>query len=134
MPLTQLEHFLVLTDDIEATRRFYCDALGLAVGPRPPLAFAGYWLYVGGTPCVHVAERSSYSRTSGAVGIPVSAASPGTGPFDHVAFNATDFDAVRARLEGQNVPVHVNVVPGVGLRQLFVFDPNGVKVEINIPA
>ena len=54
--------------------------------------------------------------------------------FHHVAFNATDFDAVHARLESQNVPVHVNVVPGIGLRQLFVFDPNGVKVEINIPA
>jgi catechol 2,3-dioxygenase-like lactoylglutathione lyase family enzyme len=133
MPLTQLEHFLVLTDDIEATRRFYCDALGLAVGPRPPLAFAGYWLYVGGTPCVHVASARAMKAR------PARSAScfgrlPGTGPFDHVAFNATDFDAVRARLEGQNVPVHVNVVPGVGLRQLFVFDPNGVKVEINIPA
>ena len=70
MPITQLEHFLVLTDDIEVTRRFYCDALGLAVGPRPPLAFAGYWLYVGNTPCVHVAERASYERHSATVGIP----------------------------------------------------------------
>jgi hypothetical protein len=26
------------------------------------------------------------------------------------------------------------VVPGVGLRQLFLLDPNGVKIEINIPA
>jgi catechol 2,3-dioxygenase-like lactoylglutathione lyase family enzyme len=132
MPLTQLEHFLVLTDDIEATRRFYCDALGLTVGPRPPLGFAGYWLYVGSVPCVHVAERSSYTRTSSSVGIPVSPELPGTGPFDHVAFNATDFDAMVAQLEAHGVAVHVNVVPGVALRQLFVFDPNGVKVEINI--
>jgi catechol 2,3-dioxygenase-like lactoylglutathione lyase family enzyme len=134
MPLTQLEHFLVLTDDLEATRRFYCDALGLAVGPRPPLAFAGYWLYAGATPCVHVAERASYASHSASAGIPVSGPLPGTGPFDHVAFNATGFDAVMARLERERVPVHLNVVPGIGLRQLFVFDPNGIKVEINIPA
>ena len=29
MPLTKLEHYLVISDDIEATRRFYCDALGM---------------------------------------------------------------------------------------------------------
>ena len=53
MPITHLEHFLVLTDDIEATRDFYRDALGLTVGPRPPLSFAGYWLYAGGARELH---------------------------------------------------------------------------------
>ena len=64
MPITHLEHFLVLTDDIEATRDFYRDVLGLTVGPRPPLPFTGYWLYAGGAPCVHIAERASYTASS----------------------------------------------------------------------
>ena len=34
MPLTRMEHYLVLTEDIDATRDFYCDALGMRVGPR----------------------------------------------------------------------------------------------------
>src|SRR4051794_22848559 len=38
MPLRKLDHVLVLTDDIERTRDFYRDALGLEVGERPPAA------------------------------------------------------------------------------------------------
>ena len=134
MPITHLEHFLVLTDDIEATRDFYRDALGLTVGPRPPLPFAGYWLYAGGAPCVHIAERASYTASSAPAGIPVSAPTAGTGPFDHAAFIARDFDEISGRLARHGVKAHLNVVPGNGLRQLFVLDPNGLKVEINIPA
>ena len=134
MPITHLEHFLVLTDDIHATRDFYRDVLGLTVGPRPPLAFAGYWLYAGDTPCVHIAERASYTSTSTPAGIPVSGRSAGTGPFDHAAFIARDFDEIAARLARHGVKAHLNVVPGNGLRQLFLHDPNGVKIEINIPA
>jgi catechol 2,3-dioxygenase-like lactoylglutathione lyase family enzyme len=134
MPITHLEHFLVLTDDIEATRDFYRDALGLTVGPRPPLPFAGYWLYAGDVPCVHIAERSSYTATSRPAGIPVSGRSEGTGPFDHAAFIARNFDEVAARFTRHGVKAHLNIVPGIGLRQLFVLDPNGVKIEINVPA
>ena len=47
MPLDKIEHYLVLTDDIDATRDFYVEALGMRVGPRPPLGFPGYWVYVG---------------------------------------------------------------------------------------
>jgi catechol 2,3-dioxygenase-like lactoylglutathione lyase family enzyme len=45
-----MEHFLVLTDDVDRTRDFYCDALGMRVGPRPPIPFAGYWMYLGDSP------------------------------------------------------------------------------------
>ncbi len=65
MPLTRLDHVLVLTEDIEGTRDFYRDALGLEVGDRPPLEFPGYWLYADGVPCVHVADRD---RLHGAFG------------------------------------------------------------------
>ena len=35
----RLQHVLVLTDDLDTTKAFYCDVLGLAVGERPPLPF-----------------------------------------------------------------------------------------------
>jgi catechol 2,3-dioxygenase-like lactoylglutathione lyase family enzyme len=85
MPLRRLEHLLVLTDDLEATRAFYCDALGLQVGERPPLEFPGYWLYLEGIPCVHVAERAAYDAHAARLGLRVGAA-----PLDHVAFNGSD--------------------------------------------
>lgn len=132
MPLTQLEHYLVLTADLEATRSFYEEALGMTVGARPPLGFPGYWLYLGAVPCIHIAEWTSYEAYSFAAGIGISTRAPGTGPLDHIAFNGADLAALRASLEAHRVPYAVNVVPSAGLTQLFVHDPNGVKVEINV--
>lgn len=134
MPLTQLEHYLVLTDDIDATRDFYCNALGMRVGPRPPLDFRGYWVYLREVPCIHIADWQSYRAHSDATGIAMSTRAPGTGPVDHIAFNAVDYDAVKARLTQYGIVASENVVPGVGLRQLFLSDPNGVMIELNIAA
>ena len=134
MPLTQLEHYLVLTDDIDATRDFYCDALGLRVGPRPPLDFLGYWVYLGDVPCIHIADWTSYRAHSETTGIAISARAAGTGPIDHIAFNAVDYESVKARLRSHAILAAENLVPGIGLRQLFLTDPNGVKIELNIAA
>lgn len=127
-----MEHYLVLTDDIEATRDFYVQALGMRVGFRPPLAFPGYWVYVGETPCIHIAEWKTYTEHSHERGIAVSSRAEGTGPVDHIAFNARDYDDVVNRLERHGVPAARNDVPGTDLRQLFLKDPNGVKIEINV--
>jgi catechol 2,3-dioxygenase-like lactoylglutathione lyase family enzyme len=121
-----LDHFLVLTDDIDGTRDFWCEALGLEDGPRPPLEFPGYWLYAAGKPCVHIAERGAYKAHSGRVGIPAA-----TGPVEHVAFDAENREEVAERLRRGRVPAAQNEVPGV-MRQFFVHDPNGVKIEINV--
>ena len=131
MPLTALEHYLVLTADLDATRDFYRDALGMTEGPRPPLGFPGYWMYIGTTPVIHIAEWRTYTAHSTAKEIPVTAPAHSTGAFDHVAFNALDFGAVMARLESHGVLPARNLVSKSGMRQLFVFDPNGVKLEIN---
>jgi catechol 2,3-dioxygenase-like lactoylglutathione lyase family enzyme len=132
MPLTQLEHYLVLTDDLERTRDFYAAALGMRVGDRPPLAFPGYWLYVGEVPCIHIAEWESYRAHSTEIGISVSTRAPGTGPVDHIAFNGIDGEAIKSTLTAYGVEFAVNEVPTIGLMQLFLHDPNGVKVEINV--
>ena len=131
MPLIKMEHYLVLTGDIDATRDFYRDVLGMTVGFRPPLGFPGYWLYVGDTPCIHIAEWKTYTVHSNVRGIPVSTKAPGTGPIDHIAFNGSEFDDVVANLKRHGVQYGLNAVPDTGLRQLFLRDPNGVKIEIN---
>lgn len=131
MPLQSMEHFLVLTDDIDATRDFYCQVLGLVQGFRPPLAFPGYWLYLNGTGVIHIAEWETYSAHSHAQGIPVTSRAPGTGSFDHIAFNGTDVGAMEAHLHTLGIDYSRNDAPGAGLAQLFLFDPNGVKLELN---
>jgi len=131
MPLTQLEHYLVLTDNIDATRDFYIEALGMQAGFRPPLGFPGHWVYLGTVPVIHIAEWSTYTVHSKSKGVEVSTRAPGTGPVDHIAFAAQDYDGVLERLKRQGVQVRTNDNPGNTVRQLFLFDPNGVKIEIN---
>jgi catechol 2,3-dioxygenase-like lactoylglutathione lyase family enzyme len=132
MALTSIQHLLVLTDDIEGTRDFYRDVLGLEEGARPPLEFPGYWLYAQGVPCVHVADRELYNAHARTLGLEPSAGTHGSGVVDHVAFNAGDYDEVVARLEQHGVAAVKNEVPEIRMRQLFISDPNGVRIEINV--
>ena len=130
----ELEHILVLSDDIDGTRDFYCNAIGLAVGERPPLAFPGYWLYGGsgaGPACLHIAERRLYAAHAAGLGLAVPERDPGVGPVDHVAFSAEDYDGLLDRLSRMGVAAVTNAVPG-GPRQVFIQDPNGVRVEISV--
>jgi catechol 2,3-dioxygenase-like lactoylglutathione lyase family enzyme len=130
--LTSIQHLLVLTDDIDGTRDFYRDVLGLEEGARPPLEFPGYWLYAQDVPCVHIADREIYNVHARKLGLEPSEGEHGSGVVDHVAFNAGDYDEVTARLERHGVEAVKNTVPGIGMRQLFINDPNGVRIEINV--
>jgi catechol 2,3-dioxygenase-like lactoylglutathione lyase family enzyme len=130
--ITEMEHVLVLSDDIDASREFYTTVVGLQVGARPPLEFPGFWLYAGATPCLHIAERASYAAHARGLGLSVAGEPSGRGPVDHIAFNASDYEAVCARLEERGVPAVRNTVAGGAMRQLFFDDPNGVRVEINV--
>jgi catechol 2,3-dioxygenase-like lactoylglutathione lyase family enzyme len=132
--VSELEHVLVLSGDIEATCDFYQRALGLRVGDRPALEFDGYWLYAGRTPCLHIADRDSYRRHARTLGLDVGARpeADGSGPVDHIAFSAPDYDALTERLARAGIDPVRNDVPGGGPRQLFFDDPEGLRVEINV--
>ena len=130
MPLQNLNHYLVVTEDLEATRAFYVDVLGLKVGDRPPFRFPGMWLYIGDRAVVHVAERDeSRGPLPGAGG----AGAP-TGAVDHIAFEGTGHDEMAALLAARGIVARQRTVPDLGLRQIFVQDPNGLTIELNYPA
>ena len=134
--VSELEHVLVLSDDIDTARRFYETALGLRVGERPPLEFDGYWLYAGAVACLHIADRAAYRAHAATLGLSVGGHAGGVGsgssPVDHIAFNASDYEAVTARLAAAGIEPVRNDVPGGGPRQLFFNDPEGLRVEINV--
>jgi catechol 2,3-dioxygenase-like lactoylglutathione lyase family enzyme len=125
MPSPRLQHVLVLTDDLDATKTLYCNVLGFEVGERPSLPFAGYWLYADGVACVHIAERASYEAQCARLGLSAKAS-----PVDHVAFETDGYDRVLERLQAAGVEVTTNAVPGSGVRQLFFDDPNGARIEL----
>jgi glyoxylase I family protein len=121
-----VNHVLVLADDLEATRAFYCDALGFEEVESPELPFPGLWLALDGQACVHVAERTAYEEWAATLGL-----QPAAGPLDHAAFRRTNHDELAARLERAGVEVVSNEVPGL-FRQLFVTDPNGLRIELQV--
>ena len=122
MPVTQLNHVTVRTDDIDGTRDFYIKVLGLPPGPRPPLGFPGYWMYCGDQPVVHIVPHSNGIGGSDA---------DNTGCLDHVAFTAQDFDGLREHLTQLGIAYHQNIFPDIGLSQIFLRDPNEVVIELN---
>ena len=129
MPLTRLEHFFVYASDLERTRQFYEDVLGLENGPRPDFDFPGYWFYLDGTAVVHTGNAEfeggfapdGQARELGA----------GTGPLDHIAFRGSGLDDFIARFDGLGIAFRRNEIPDFKLTQLFVKDPDGVTIEMN---
>ena len=131
MSLGHIEHFLVLSDDMDGTRDWYVRVLGLSDGERPPLPFPGYWLYLGDVPAVRVADRAAYEAHASLVGTGSSAAGSSNGAVDHIAFSATGYEELRDRFASCGVAAAENEIPGV-MRQLFLRDPNGVRLELNV--
>jgi catechol 2,3-dioxygenase-like lactoylglutathione lyase family enzyme len=121
MSVQGMNHFTILSDDLEATRRFYCDMLGFEVGKRPPFNFPGWWLYVGDTPILHVIGKDQLDEAR-------------AGVIDHMAFSATDLPGTVAKLKKAGVEYDLRRLAGGGIWQLFFFDPHGAKVEFDFAA
>src|SRR6266481_346903 len=124
MPLGGLQHFTIEPQDLERTKDFYVDVLGLEIGDRPPLDFPGYWLYSGGTATVHL--MGTRKPREGIVVRGIEKKYDDTGRLDHIAFAATDVDGVRKRLQSKNVKFRESIVPRTGDTQFFMYDPDGV--------
>ena len=117
-----MNHFTVLAEDETRTLDFYVGLLGLTPGHRPDLGFPGAWLYAGGTQAVlHII-----------FGRPLP--SQRTGVIDHMAFTASDLKAVKARFDAAGVKYDLRRQAGSGIWQLFSFDPNGARVELDFDA
>ena len=121
MPATAMNHFTILTDDVDATIAFYGDLLGLVPGARPPLDFPGAWLYAGGQPILHVIGGTPHERLQ-------------AGVIDHMAFTANGLKATIAKLEARGLRYDCRHLPGRGTWQLFFHDPNGARVEMDFAA
>ena len=118
MPATAMNHFTILTDDVDATTAFYGDLLGLTPGWRPPLNFPGAWLYADGQPILHVVGgRRAVELKAGVI--------------DHIAFTATGLAATIAKLEARELPYDCRQRPDRGTWQLFFHDPNGARIEMD---
>lgn len=140
MPLS-LNHFSVRTNDLAASRRFYETVLGLSAGPRPSFPFPGHWMYRGdhgdaANAAVHLIgiDPGETQGLQGYLGDRDPATLKGSGAVDHIAFFADGLAAMLTHLRGLGVHFTERTVPGIGLHQLFLTDPDGVVIELNYPA
>jgi catechol 2,3-dioxygenase-like lactoylglutathione lyase family enzyme len=131
MPLGGLQHFTIEPQDLERSKSFYVDVLGLEIGHRPPLDFPGYWLYSGGAATVHL--MGTRKQREGIVVRGTEKKFVDTGRLDHIAFAASDVEGVRKRLQSHKVDFREQIVPRTGDTQFFLYDPDGVGVELNFP-
>ena len=132
MALKTFEHVLILADDVDKTKDFYVNILGLEVGYRPDFPFKGYWLYLNNNKaaCIHIAMRKQDTGQDYYIGKKDDVKS-GSGAIDHVAFNADDIERMKSKLDNISMEYTHRKVPGFPLEQIFIMDPDGVKVELN---
>lgn len=136
MPVSRIEHFLVASDDIDATRDWYARVLGMKPGPHPDFGFPVHWMYLGDQDVVHIGpsakiagdnQKKYLGRTSQDSGT-------GTGAIDHIAFRATGLRGMLEVLRSENIAFSQRRANGQALFQVFFYDPNGIKIELNYAA
>ena len=120
MPAVAMNHFTILTDDVDGTLAFYADMLDLHPGARPPFKFPGAWLYArdGKDPILHVIGGKPKGELV-------------KGVIDHMAFTGKDLAGLVAKLKARSIQYDLRRLPDYGTWQIFFYDPNHAKVELD---
>lgn len=123
-----LDHVNIITADVEGSARFYADLLGLEPrdGPPPLTHENARWMYDGaGRAILHLNGLDCPRQYDREV-------RPGpTGALHHVALRCVGYEELTARLKSYGLEYRLNEVTAIGLRQIFVLDPNAVLLELN---
>ena len=116
----QLAHVCIFARDLEATRRFYREVLGMEVAfnfLRDGSVF-GFYLDAGGRSHVEVFQKDGTSFDE-------------ANQINHLCLEVDSIDAAIAHVEAQGVELMRPKKKGVdGTWQCWLRDPNGVKVEL----
>ena len=121
-----IDHFLVVSRDLEKTRAFYCDLLGMEQLPRPDFSFPGLWFEAGNTQ-VHVTLEGEDAGKAGQGKFAGNYPAQG----QHLAFEIDDAASAVAHIES----LGIEIVAGPYLRpdgplQFYIYDPDGYLIEL----
>jgi catechol 2,3-dioxygenase-like lactoylglutathione lyase family enzyme len=125
-----LFHVAIRTQDLDATVAFYTRVLGMALDERPPFDFPGAWIkpnIPGAGATIHVYAGSAAISDDGVY-------QTGTAAVDHVSILAHGLNDYRKACRELGLPWRENRVPKLPLDQLFVYDPNGILLELTFHA
>ena len=126
--LIGLQHVALIVGDLDASRRFYGEQLGMEELQRPSsFGFAGAWYRAGGQE-IHLIAAADTSAQAG-WGNPGPRADVGLAT--HLAFEVDDLDAECTRLSSIGVNACSEPRPrGDGVVQIYFEDPDGHLVEL----
>ena len=132
MPITGLNHYLIVSKNLERSKKFYQDVLGMQLADRPDFGFPGYWLKTkDDSICVHLASQKANKIRDQYLLKKHPRGTTGSGSVDHIAFLAQDPFEVRGRIAKNKVPMHYRSFPDAKLFQIFLKDPDDVTIELN---
>src|SRR5581483_9042205 len=111
-----IDHATLVVKDLERSRRFYVDVLGMREVPRPAFSFQGLWFQAGATQ-IHLILEYAGSGPAGNL-LPADRRNSRT---QHLAFAVDDAEAALPRLQELQVPVLSGPKPRPdGYVQVFV--------------
>jgi catechol 2,3-dioxygenase-like lactoylglutathione lyase family enzyme/uncharacterized protein YunC (DUF1805 family) len=121
-----LDHVTLVVKDLERSRRFYVDVLGMREVRRPAFSFAGSW-FQAGTTQIHLILEYSGSGPAGNL-LPEKQRGART---HHFAFEVEDAEAFVQWLNECRIPILDGPKPRPdGYMQVFAADPDGHVVEL----
>lgn len=128
MTVNGLDHVNIIVEDLDGSAEFYSRVIGLERrdGPVPFQPEQVQWMCDAGgrtifhLNCKNMARHFDRDMTAGP-----------TGAMHHVALNCSGYAAMKLRLDDHGLEYSANEIPSIGLRQLFVFDPNQILLELN---
>jgi lactoylglutathione lyase len=120
------DHVTLICADLEATRRFYVDLIGMTPVPRPAFKFPGLWFQIGNMQ-IHATQESPESGNAGWANQGGKIVSRG----HHIAFAVDDVsEALKiVELHGVRIASPLQQRPD-GFKQLYLYDPDGHVVEL----
>ncbi|HVT26589.1 MAG TPA: VOC family protein [Lacipirellulaceae bacterium] len=120
------DHVTIICADLEATRRFYVDFLGMTEVERPAFKFPGLWFQLGNVQ-VHATEQSSEAGKAGWGDRRATIVSRG----HHFAFAVDDVRMALLSVEAHGVRIAAPLRERPdGCKQLYLYDPDGHVVEL----
>ncbi|MGR3290004.1 MAG: VOC family protein [Paracoccaceae bacterium] len=115
----QLAHVCIFANDIDETKTFYNDVLGL----EPVFHFLrdgrvfGFYLHAGGRTHIEVFEKSAAEFTE-------------VNQINHLCLEVEDMDAAIKHISAQGVDITDKKNGCDDTYQAWIKDPNGVKIEL----
>jgi catechol 2,3-dioxygenase-like lactoylglutathione lyase family enzyme len=114
-----LAHVCIFSRDLERTRKFYCEALGLAIKFRflRKGELFGFYLKISDSQFLEVFRRDETSQ-----GVP---------QIGHICLETDDLDAVRKRLTASGIETTEPKLGSDRSWQMWLSDPDGTAIEFH---